>query len=932
MSSNTIDLNGEWQFGYLPELGAGQKPLPTANVDFNSAMPVPGYWDDSPAVFEAPAIAAQVVRNPDYTPIDYKNEVTHEMYTDLTSELPYVLGVGYYRKTFTVPEAWSSGKTVLTLGGVTLQAWVWVNGEEAGHHFGHSTPFDLEVSGLLTPGEENTIVVAVTNLGPERGGFALYGYKGHTAGIYRPMTLRHTGSVRVADCYVFPDKALQQLTWQVEVDGEGDDLTLHWQVAEPVSGAVMGQGVEAVAGPLVSWQTDALGLQHWSDRNPQLYRIELAIRKGDALIETWDQTFGLRRMVRDGVDLFLNGHPIFLRGVTDHCYWVETCNPPLRKEAYRSMLQRHKELGFNWIRFHTWIPSEEYMAAADELGMLLMVEAPRGFERQEWLDIIKTCRRHPSVTIYSGGNEECLDEERIEFLAEMAGILHAQVPDVLFNPQEALRGVEYCWEEEDYGGNTVEEPFKHNPTRMARLKEFSDLFGQYSWTFLSYGLEKAERKHLDSCHAFYGAPLLAHEISIKGTYLDFDLEQRSRQTRAGAGMYESAREVLEDQGLYHNRALYYRNSCAWLRIFRKHVIEMARKCQFNRGYDLLGGHDQHCALQGFHGGLMNDFFELKPGESKQDIIQYNGESVLLLDTSNQRNLNPGDTFKLPLLFSFYGRSTIESGRVTWHMKDDQDAVLVRGEFTTEAVASGTLSEIGEISFIVPDCVKATKLRLAVRLSSDHYEFSNEWDYWCFPKAPSAPVPAGIKVVSEMDLATIDHLEAGGRVVLFGCGGLPRRSVEHSVIMAGRARGNLATVINDHPITRQFPHDGWVNWQFDAMFNQSNAIVFNDLPVAFTPIIEVVSSYKLIRKQSCLFEVRVGKGRLLVCTMNMTQDDAGSRYMKELILSYAGNDALFNPVARLAPEILRHYSRNPSDDIAVIAGQRVNANKEGNLAE
>jgi len=855
------------------------------------------------------------------------------MYTSLKSSLPWVLGVGYYRRRVDIPADWAGGAAALELGGVTLQAWVWVNGKLAGHHFGHSTPAVMEVHELLRPGEANEIIIAVTNLGPDRGGFALQGFAGHTAGIYRSITLRRSGAARIADCYVYPDADLQTLHWRVETSALGATAgaVLEWSVTDPDTGEALGAGRQDASSSPVEWRTDSLGMATWSDRRPKLYEISLRLSSaGGELLDCRRQSFGLRRMTRDGVDLRLNGDPVFLRGVTDHCFWAATCNPPREKKAYLDMLRRHRELGFNWIRFHTWIPSEQYMAAADELGMLLMVEAPRGFAEPEWMDILRACRRHPSVVIYSGGNEECLDEARIEMLARMAGLQKQHVPDALFNPQEALRGAEYCWSEADYGGNIVEQPFKHNPTRMARLKEFSDVFGQYSWTFLSYNLVKADRHELDRRHAFYGAPLLAHEISIKGSYIDFDLEHRMIGTRIGTRMYESAREVLQDAGLYHNAALYYRNSCAWLRIFRKHVIEMSRKCKFNRGYDLLGGHDHHCQAQGFHGGLMNDFFELKPGETVADVRQYNGESVLLLDTSNGRNLRPGQRFSLPLLLSFYSRPDIEAATVAWHAVDDSGGVVVRGGWQIGPAASGTLSEIGKVEFTVPEVAAATKLRLFVRLSSAHHELTNDWDYWVFPAPPEAALPEDLRVVTQLDDETIDHLERGGRVVLLGPGGLPRRSVEHQIILAGRVRGNLATVINDHPITNRFPHDGWVNWQFDSMFNGSNAVVFNDLDVAFDPIIEVVSTYKLVRKQSCLFEVRVGAGRLIVCTMNLAGDDAAAAYMKGLILSYAADGRAFQPRTAMAPAILRHYAANPSDDVAVLAEQAVNANKEGNV--
>lgn len=921
-----IVLNGNWEFGYHHAL-SGDVPVPFDQIDFFSSMPVPAYWDDRAGAFEGDEIKGLVRRNPDHRPVDYAKEVTHEHYYDLRSSLPYIMGVGYYRKRVAVPADWEGKQLFLQIGGVSQQAWVFVNNQQAGHHFGHSTAFEMDVTGHCVPGKDNEVVIAVTNLGPDRGGYALQGYKGKTAGIYRPVTLRATGESAVADCYVHPNAELTELTWTVALHGATDGVAVEWAILHPLTAEVLGSGTVAAGDAQPTWKSSTFGMTCWSDREAVLYDIRVTTRKGGAVLDQRSQKFGLRRLSRNGVDLLLNNQPVFLRGVTDHCFFAATCNPPSDKDTYLDILRRHKQLGFNWIRFHTWIPSEEYMQAADELGILFMVEAPRGFEEAEWLDIIRACRTHPSVVIYSGGNEECLDEARIEKLAVMADHVHTKVPDALFNPQEALRGVEYCWDEPDFGGNTIEEPFKHNPTRLRRLKEFSDVFGQYSWGLLSYNLVKGDRHELDRRHALYGAPLFAHEISIKGSYIDFDLEHRMAGTRIGPDMYESSREILQQQGLYHNAGRYYSNSCAWLRIFRKYVIEMARKCTCNRGYDLLGGHDHHCAYQGFHGGLMNDFFEIKPGESVADVLQYNGESVLLLDTTVDRNLRPGDTFNVPLLLSYYSQPDLEQACVSWHVRDDAGRILVRGDWEIGAVKSGSLTEIGPVAFTVPAVPRATKLRVFVRLSGSTQELTNDWDYWCFPDINHS-LSGDMIVADRLDEATIAALESGARVALLGNGGLPNRGLEHQIIMAGRVRGNLATVIYDHPLADQFPHDGWASWQFNNMFNDATTVVFNDLDVVFDPIIEVVSSYKLIRKQACLFEARVGKGRLLVCSMDLSKEDPGSVYMKNAIMRYV-DSAAFQPRNAFAASILREFSANPSPDVAVVA-EAAAANREGNV--
>ena len=167
-------------------------------------------------------------------------------------------------------------------------------------------------------------------------------------------------------------------------------------------------------------------------------------------------------------------------------------SPPLDKAYYREAIARLRAVGFNWLRFHTSVPSEPYMQAADELGMMIQMEAPEGFEEPEWIDILKACRTHPCVVIYCCGNEQRLDDGRIEFLARMAQRQKDIVPDALFNPHEALRGVEYCWNPEDFGERVVSEPYPHTPHRLERLKEFSDCFGQYAWGHLSYESTRAD--------------------------------------------------------------------------------------------------------------------------------------------------------------------------------------------------------------------------------------------------------------------------------------------------------------------------------------------------------------------------------------------------------------------------------------------------------
>jgi beta-galactosidase len=187
--------------------------------------------------------------------------------------------------------------------------------------------------------------------------------------------------------------------------------------------------------------------------------------------------------------------------------------------------------------------------------------------------------------IYCPGNEETLDDDKINVLRRLAALALDYVPDALFNPQEAMRGVEYAFQLAP--GEMVQEPFPHNPRRLAALRQFSDLFGAYLLGYVSYSSVKGDWRDFDRGLAIYQRPILTHELGIHGNYLNLDLEHRYAGTRIGNELFDAVRRYLAKMNLLDCSWLYYRNSCAWMRILRKQAVEMARKSKYIAGYDLL---------------------------------------------------------------------------------------------------------------------------------------------------------------------------------------------------------------------------------------------------------------------------------------------------------------------------------------------------------
>ena len=302
----TLDLSGAWRFAYT-------RPDDNARpADFPRGITVPGYWDDQKAAFDG----LDTSINPLYQPVEYPMPDTPD------ASLPYITGTVWYERTFELAD--EAPFAVLELAGVMTEARVWVNGHYAGHAFGYSTPHSFSLDGYLKKGG-NELVIAVDNDPHERLGCVTRGFKGFSGGLYRGVTLRLTGRCRIADAAAWACNA-DHFTIDAVFEGDTAGAELYYQVCR---GAQCFRGGSfPLDGPALRKDIPSQGLEPWSDEDPQLYELELALHDPDGICDRLTLPFGLRTLRADGTGLRLNGSPIFLRGSTEHGYYPETCTPP----------------------------------------------------------------------------------------------------------------------------------------------------------------------------------------------------------------------------------------------------------------------------------------------------------------------------------------------------------------------------------------------------------------------------------------------------------------------------------------------------------------------------------------------------------------------------------------------------------------------------
>ena len=868
----SVSLDGEWEMAYQPYANESIACPSFSGVKITNA--VPGYWEDMVERFRAAGMKGEFRVNPWY---ERQELPTSGSASDTT--FPDIYGCFFYRRTLALDR---TGPAVLRFEGVRNQVHVWINGEFAGFRAGFSTPFELTVAPDLLKIGTNEIVLAVSN-NPNLG------YCDFVCGLTTRSVFRSTGGVNgtlelrflksgLGDVHVTTARDLKTFTVHVS-GGERFDYEIADGDVLVAKGAASGD---------VTLGTE--GYSFWSPETPKRYTLRIKTAQG-----VYEQLFGLRRLVADGERLKLNGAPVYLRGVTEHCYFARTIHVPRDLAYYRMVTAKRKELGFNFVRFHTFVPPVEYLEATDELGMLVHIESPNFVSEPEFAAIIAFARRHPSVVIYCTGNETRIDRLAETYLEDVAKLVHDGT-DSLFSPMSAMRGVEYyLMPGKD---KIVNEPFPHNPDRMQRLSSFSDVWTSYQLGFTSYdSLNSQPASALDDWgDAYCGKPRTSHEICIDGSYADLSLEKEYGPSSPilRAGILAGIRRQLVEKGLLDRADAYFRNSCEWMRRIRKFTFEKVRASDRTAGFDFLGDINTHWHTFGYSVGMMDEFYRLKPGETVENVLRYNSAAVLLCDLGSDFNVTAGEKKSITFSVSNYDRKMTRP-ELRADLVDETGKLVSGGCAELLDVPNGQVSTLKTIDYRIPALDVPRKYRLRATLSDGVVRCANEWEIYAFPKsgeAASSPLydGKGLRVVT--DISEPDLLAAmarGERVLLLGAGPFRSLPTTYRIGMAGRCAGNYATVIKaGHPALRGMPHEGFCGWQFRRLLEGGRAVQLESA-VPFDPIVDIASSVKFVIRQAMLFEYRIGAGRLLVCSFNLADGDPAAKWLRERLMAYAASD-------------------------------------------
>jgi beta-galactosidase len=346
-------------------------------------------------------------------------------YNPETGGLP-IYGTAWYRKHFAMPADGRGKFYSVEFDGAMSNSTVWLNGHKlGGRPYGYSS-FALDLTAHLVFGQDNVIAV---RLAPEEGSSRWY----PGAGIYRNVWLVTTGPVHVAHwgTYVTTPE-VSNASAKVAVRSEIRNLGPQ-DAHVTVETAILDAGDREVSRrsddytiPAVQAQTASQTLsvaspQRWDTDQPYLYRAVTAVKNGSEALDRTVTPFGIRTIEFDREKgLLLNGRHLKIKGVCNH-HDLGALGAAVNRRATERQLQIMKGMGANAIRTSHNPPSPELLELCDRMGLLVMDEAfdmwripkvPNGYSKYfaDWgeadmRDMIRRDRNHPSIILWSIGNE-----------------------------------------------------------------------------------------------------------------------------------------------------------------------------------------------------------------------------------------------------------------------------------------------------------------------------------------------------------------------------------------------------------------------------------------------------------------------------------------------------------------------------------------------
>ncbi len=329
----------------------------------------------------------------------------------------------WYHRRIAIPAGWEGKRILFHAGAVDQIATVWIDGREAGVHYGGTVSFTFDITALVTPGREHHLVLRAAD--DQRSGrfgagkqSPLHGSHAcsytRTTGIWQTVWLEAAAPEGLARCRIVPD--LDNGAFAFLPEWFADCRSRRWRI-EIKAGGTVAAAAEFAAGTAAPVILKLSEIHPWAPGAPFLYDVTYTVLDaGGNELERVESYAGLRKISVEGDRILLNNQPLFLRLVLDQGYypdgnWTAPDDAALKRDIEIAMAA-----GFNGARLHQKVFEERFHYWADRLGYLTWGESSswgldldsaeaRGNFLLEWQEIVIRDLNHPSIIAWTPLNE-----------------------------------------------------------------------------------------------------------------------------------------------------------------------------------------------------------------------------------------------------------------------------------------------------------------------------------------------------------------------------------------------------------------------------------------------------------------------------------------------------------------------------------------------
>lgn len=350
-------------------------------------------------------------------------------------------GIARYRKFFTIPEQFEGKSVSLNFEAAMQVAKIFLNGELLQTHEGGYLPFQVKLDGKAKFGETNCILVELDNRDnptiPPGKPLATLDFN-YYSGLYRNVTIEVKDKLHISDpiaanrvaggglMVTYSDVTAQSAKINVQVDVENENQTnlaasLEIELKDAQGNSVTSEKVPVQTVPSSGFvqfktQLSVASPQLWSPDSPTLYQINVKVLSENQAVDSLSEKIGIRTFSFSAKEGFvLNGQKLKLRGTNRHQEYPYIGNALSDNAQYRDAL-KIKQAGFNFVRSSHYPQSPAFLAACDELGILVMDAIPgwqfiggEEFQNNSIRDareMVRRDRNHPSIILWEASLNE----------------------------------------------------------------------------------------------------------------------------------------------------------------------------------------------------------------------------------------------------------------------------------------------------------------------------------------------------------------------------------------------------------------------------------------------------------------------------------------------------------------------------------------------